>query len=115
MIPQFLVMKKDLVLSFNETTWELKFTETEQKVFEHGYPLETETRMYDVYDVYLNGKIYKKIKVKFFEVDTHDFTNVHIYKNDEYVGNTFYKGVNVNLEEIVDIIKWIKWYGENNF
>lgn len=115
MIPQFLVMKNDLVLSFNETIWKLKFTETEQKVFEHGYPVETETRNYDVYDVYLNGLNYQNIKVKIHQdYLADDLRNVLIFKNDEYVGNTFFHSkTEVTLDGMLDIIKWVKFYTES--
>lgn len=107
-------MTKDLVLSFNETTWELKFTETEQKVFEHGYPLETETRIYDVYEVFINGKNYKNIIVKIHQdYLADDLRNVLIFKNDEYLGNTFFHGKDeVTLDGMIDIIKWVKFYTE---
>lgn len=93
-----------LVLSFNETTWELK-------LFQKNLD-------FKIYEVYLNGKKYKKIKVKLstFPVDDYNvMTNVHIYKNDEYQGNTYFKNNNVNLDEMIDIIKWVKFYGENKF
>lgn len=102
----------NLVLQFNDTKWELKSLGTEEKVFEHGYPLQTETTTYHVYSVSLNGKNYKKIKVKFSAIND-ELTNVHIYQNDDYRGNTMFRGHYVNLDEIVDIIKWVKFYGEN--
>lgn len=106
-------MNKNLVLSFNETSWELKSLGTESKVVETGgYPIRNELRMYDVYSVSKNGKNYKKIKVKISEVNEH-LTNVNIYKNDEYLGNTSFNGKNIDLDAMVEITKWVKFYGEN--
>jgi hypothetical protein len=107
--------KNNLVLTFNETTWELKSLGKEEKVIQREYPVQTETRTYYVYSVYLNGKNYKKTKVKFYDVPmtSGEMTNVHIYQNDEYRGNLYFKTSTVNLDEIVDIIKWVKFYGEH--
>ena len=108
--------QNNLVLSFNETIWELKFAGIEEVVIEQPHPFKPEDRRYEVYDVLLNGKKYKKIKVKLFNFPIDDYnvmTNVGIYKNDDYEGNTHFKNNDINLDEIVDIIKWVKFYGEN--
>lgn len=110
--------QRDLVLTFNETKWELKFAGIEEVVIEQPYPFKPEDRRYEVYDVILNGKPYKKIKVKLFNFPIDDYnvmTNVGIYKNNEYEGNTDFKNNDINLDVMVDIIKWVKIYGENKF
>lgn len=92
-------MTNNLVLSFNETTWEFRLLEKDSD--------------YKLYSVFLDGKSYKKINLRLstHPVDDYNvFTVVKIYKNDEYLGSMDYKGSNVDLDVMIDIITWIKLY-----